>query len=92
MVHTVGPNWNAGQRDRGLLESSYRRSLEVAEELGALTVAFPLISAGVYGWPKQDAIDVAVRMIRAHTGEVHEVRIVCFDWPTLEMVLERMQH
>lgn len=49
VIHTVGPNHAAGQRDRSLLTSCYRRSLEVAEELGAATVAFPLISAGVYG-------------------------------------------
>lgn len=50
VIHTVGPNRNAGQTDRSLLESCYRRSLEVADELGVRTIAFPLISAGVYGW------------------------------------------
>jgi O-acetyl-ADP-ribose deacetylase (regulator of RNase III) len=49
VIHTVGPNHRAGQRDRALLESCYRRALEVADELGARTVAFPLISAGTAG-------------------------------------------
>lgn len=46
VIHTVGPNYTAGQRDRAVLESCYRRSLQVADELGAAAIAFPLISAG----------------------------------------------
>lgn len=79
VVHTVGPNWNAGQRDRSLLESCYRRALEVADELGAHSIAFPLISAGVYGWPREDAIAAAVETIRASPARVADARIVAFD-------------
>ncbi len=82
VIHTVGPNYAAGQRDRTLLESCYRRSLEVADELGAMSVAFPLISAGIYGWPKQDAIAVAVDTIRNATTQVDGVLIVSFDSDT----------
>ncbi|HCX83586.1 MAG TPA: O-acetyl-ADP-ribose deacetylase [Micrococcales bacterium] len=60
VVHTVGPNWNGGERDPALLTSCYRRSLEVADELGARSVAFPLVSAGIYGWPLADAARLAV--------------------------------
>lgn len=49
VVHTVGPNYSAGQTDRALLTSAYARSLEIADSLNAQTVAFPLISAGIYG-------------------------------------------
>ncbi len=49
VIHTVGPNHAAGQRDRTLLVSCYRRALEVADELGVHSIAFPLISAGIYG-------------------------------------------
>src|SRR5690606_24248599 len=63
VIHTVGPNHAAGERDRDLLVSCYRRSLEVADELGARSVAFPLISAGVYAWPLADAITVAVETV-----------------------------
>lgn len=86
VIHTVGPNFAAGQRDRSLLTSCYRRSLEVADELGARSVAFPLISAGIYGWPKDDAIAAAVETISAARTLVEEVRIVAFDASTCEQV------
>ena len=86
VIHTVGPNHRAGQRDRGLLESCYRRSLEVADELGARSVAFPLVSAGIYGWPKGDAVACAVETIRATPTAVEDVTIVVLDEPTAQMV------
>ena len=86
VIHTVGPNHRAGQRDRRLLESCYRRSLEVADELGARSVAFPLVSAGIYGWPKGDAVACAVETIRATPTAVEDVTIVVLDEPTAQMV------
>ncbi len=83
VIHTVGPNYAAGERDRSLLESCYRRALEVADELGARSVAFPLISGGVYGWPHADAIDAAVETLASAPTRVDEARLVAFD--------ERMQ-
>lgn len=68
------------------MTSCYRRSLEVADELGARAVAFPLISAGIYGWPKDDAIAAAVETISAASTLVEEVRIVAFDASTFEQV------
>lgn len=79
VIHTVGPNYRAGQQDPELLKSCYQRSLQVAAELGAKTVAFPLISAGVYGWPKTDAIRIAVTTIAASNAPVSEVQLVAFD-------------
>jgi O-acetyl-ADP-ribose deacetylase (regulator of RNase III) len=79
VIHTVGPNYNAGQRDRSRLESCYRRSLAVADELGARSVAFPLISAGVYGWPRADAIAAAVDTIAGTETRVDQVRLVAVD-------------
>lgn len=84
VIHTVGPNFRAGQRDRTLLTSCYRSVLEVADELGAATVAFPLISAGVYGWPKDDAIRAAIDTIRASGSRVAEARLVAFDRATFD--------
>ncbi|MFT3875734.1 MAG: O-acetyl-ADP-ribose deacetylase [Propioniciclava sp.] len=79
VIHTVGPNHAAGERDRSLLESCYRRVLEVADELGARTVAFPLISAGTYGWPRQDAIAAAVDTIAATPTQVETAILMAFD-------------
>lgn len=86
VIHTVGPNHRAGQRDRALLESCYRRSLEVADELGVRSVAFPLVSAGIYGWPKGDAVACAVETIRGTPTQVEDVTIVVLDEPTAQMV------
>lgn len=90
VIHTVGPNHAAGQRDRELLVSCYRRSLEVADELGARTVAFPLVSAGIYGWPREDAIRAAVETIAQTPTLVEEARIVTLDRGTLEMVRQEI--
>src|SRR3954464_10699371 len=86
VIHVVGPNRHAGETDRSLLTSCYRRALEVADELGARTVAFPLVSAGVYGWPKDDAIACALEVFRSAMTSVGEARIVAFDAATYEMV------
>ena len=78
VIHVVGPNWNAGERDRSLLTSCYSGALGVADELGARSVAFPLDSAGIYGWPRDDAIRAAVDALRGTTTEVEEARLVAF--------------
>jgi len=90
VIHTVGPNHAAGERDRSLLVSCYRRSLQIADELGAASVAFPLISAGIYGWPKDDAVDAAVVAILGTDTRVNDVRIVAFDAATRELVERRL--
>lgn len=86
VIHVVGPNFRAGERDRSLLTSCYSNALAVADELGAGTIAFPLVSAGIYGWPKDDAIAAAVDTILGTTTRVEEARIVAFDEGTYEMV------
>lgn len=86
VIHTVGPNYGAGQRDRSLLESCYRRSLEVADELGATSVAFPLISAGIYAWPREDAIRASIDTIRSTNSAVDEVRLVAFGSDAYEAI------
>jgi O-acetyl-ADP-ribose deacetylase (regulator of RNase III) len=86
VIHVVGPNRNAGQTDRSLLTSCYARALEVADELGARSVAFPLVSAGVYGWPKDDAIAAALEVFRAADTRVDEARLVAFDAPTYDAI------
>jgi O-acetyl-ADP-ribose deacetylase (regulator of RNase III) len=84
VIHVVGPNHRAGETDRSLLVSCYTRALAVADELGARTVAFPLVSAGIYGWPKEDAIAAAVDTVRATPTQVEEARMVAFDPATYD--------
>jgi O-acetyl-ADP-ribose deacetylase len=83
VIHTVGPVWRGGDDGEAeLLASCYRRCLEVADELGARTVAFPAISTGVYGYPKDAAARVAVDTITSAPTDVEEVQLVAFDGPT----------
>ena len=74
-----GPVFSRSEDRSALLASCYRESLRVADELGARTVAFPAVSAGIYGWPMDDAARIAVGTVRATETAVEEVRFVLFD-------------
>ena len=79
VIHTVGPNAHRGQTDPALLESCFTRSLDVATELGARSIAFPAVSAGVYGWEASDVARIAVASVRAHPKPgIQLVRFVLF--------------
>lgn len=90
VIHTVGPNYRAGETDRRLLVSCYRRCLEVADELGVATVAFPLISSGIYGWPLDDAVAVAVETLRSTPSAVQLARIAAFSNALYDAVSARL--
>ena len=91
VIHTVGPRWRGGGADEEtLLASCYRRSLEVADELGVRSVAFPGISTGVYGYPKAEAARVAVATIRSTPTDVELVRLVAFDDEGLRLYEEEL--
>lgn len=79
VIHTVGPRYSHEEDRSVLLASCYRESLRVADELGARTVAFPAVSAGIYGWPIDDAARIAVETVRESATTVEEVRFVLFD-------------
>jgi O-acetyl-ADP-ribose deacetylase (regulator of RNase III) len=84
IIHAVGPRYRDGcHGEPELLAACYVRALQVADELGARTVAFPAISTGVYGYPKREAAEVAVRAIRDATTRVELVRLVAFDQESL---------
>jgi len=87
VIHVVGPDFGRGQRDRSLLVSCYARALAVADELGARSVAFPLISAGIYAWPLEDAAAAAVETLRSTPTEVEEARMVAFGAGTYAALL-----
>ncbi|MEU6150049.1 O-acetyl-ADP-ribose deacetylase [Actinosynnema sp. NPDC047251] len=80
VIHTVGPVWEGGGRgEADVLVSCYRRSLEVADELGVRSVAFPAIATGVHGFPVEEAARIAVTAVAAADTDVALVRLVAFD-------------
>jgi O-acetyl-ADP-ribose deacetylase len=87
VIHTVGPVWEGGNHgEAATLASCYRRSLQVADELGARSVAFPAIATGVYGFPSEQAAKIAVETIRSTPTAVQQVRLVAFDQRTRDML------
>ena len=78
VIHTVGPVWSKSEDRSALLASCYRESMRVADELGAKTVAFPAVSAGIYGWPMEDAARIALGTVRGMSTGVEEARFVLF--------------
>jgi O-acetyl-ADP-ribose deacetylase (regulator of RNase III) len=80
VIHTVGPVWQGGGAGEAeLLASCYRRSLELADEVEATTVAFPAISTGIYGYPAEPAAELAVATVRAAPTSVQTITFVCFN-------------
>jgi len=104
VIHTVGPVWQGeentsvsiGERNEDrLLASCYRRSLQIATELGATSVAFPAISTGIYGFPRERAAKIAVAEVVKVLGEDHTVEQVifcCFDSATLRIYKELLRN
>ena len=94
VIHTVGPIWRGGaNHEEQLLRNCYRSALALAHELGDTSIAFPLISSGIYGYPKDQAIDVALAEIRAFLDD-HEmdVYLTIFDAASLRASNERLLH
>lgn len=84
ILHCVGPVWRGGDADEAaLLESCYRTALALARRHGLRSLAFPAISTGVYGFPKDRAAAIAIETLRSELertpDEIDEIRIVCFD-------------
>jgi O-acetyl-ADP-ribose deacetylase (regulator of RNase III) len=80
VVHAVGPVWRGGEHGEAeLLASAHRRSLEVASELGARTIAFPALSCGIFGYPPDLAAATAVGVAQEHRDRFDEIRFVFLD-------------
>jgi O-acetyl-ADP-ribose deacetylase len=91
VIHTVGPVWHGGgQGEAEQLASCYRRSLQVADELGARSIAFPAISTGVYGYPGPEAATIAVDTLRAAETGVERALLVAFDDETAALYRVRL--
>lgn len=90
IIHTVGPIWEGGaQNEPALLASCYRKSMALASELRARSVAFPAISTGVHGYPLREAQELAIKTITAHTAALPELVILCtFDDETTQVTRE----
>jgi O-acetyl-ADP-ribose deacetylase (regulator of RNase III) len=83
VIHTVGPVWeNSGHGEADVLASCYRRCLQVADELGVRSIAFPAIATGVYGFPAEEAARIAVSTIASTSTAVQQVRLIAFDETT----------
>jgi O-acetyl-ADP-ribose deacetylase (regulator of RNase III) len=91
VIHTVGPVWSATEDRSQTLRDCYTNSLAVAAELGASSIAFPLISSGIYRWPKEDAVAQALTALNQAATTVESVRLVLFDEPT-RAIAERVQY
>lgn len=89
VIHTVGPVWRGGNHDEErLLASCYRSCLEVANKLGVTSVAFPAISTGIYGFPKQRAAKIAVKEVQGYIGDIETILFLCFDDDTARIYRE----
>ncbi len=80
VIHTVGPVWRGGQQDEpAFLESAYRRSFEVAVKNAVNSIAFPAISTGVYGYPKKQAAEIALRVMQEYSPQFKKIIVACFS-------------
>lgn len=96
VIHAVGPVWHGGARgEAALLASCYQRSLRIARELTARRLAFPCISTGVYGYPSDEAADIAVQTVRAvlseEGGGFDDIVFCCFSEADLRLYQRRLE-
>lgn len=94
VIHAVGPVWKGGSQDEdALLANAYRNSIRLAGEHDLRTVAFPNISTGIYGFPRERAADIAIAAVRealARAPSIEQVTFVCFDDENYRLYRDRL--
>ena len=91
VIHTVGPVWHGGdQGEAKLLESAYRRSFEVALENSIANIAFPAISTGVYGYPKEEAANIALKVMQEFNAEFTKIIAACHSGADVALYKKRL--
>lgn len=94
VIHAVGPVWRGGgDNEEELLASAYRNSIRRAAEKGLRTIAFPNISTGIYGFPRERAVDIAIAAVRdslAQAPSIEQVTFVCFDDENYQLYRARL--
>jgi len=96
VIHTVGPVWNGGQKNEAaLLENCYKNSLQLAVENNCKTIAFPNISTGIYGFPKDKAAVIAINAVSdflALDKTIEKITFVCFDNDNLNEIKKALEN
>ncbi len=94
VIHAVGPVWHGGGKEEDAqLASAYRNSIRLAGEHNLRTVAFPNISTGIYGFPRERAVDIAIAAVREalpKSPSIEQVTFVCFDDENFRLYRERL--
>jgi O-acetyl-ADP-ribose deacetylase (regulator of RNase III) len=86
VIHTVGPVWRDGlSREDELLAACYRNVFDIGLKLKVQSIAFPAISTGIYGFPKQPAAEIAVNYAKKYSAQISKIIFVCFDAETTEI-------
>lgn len=96
VIHTVGPVWHGGgDKEATILANCYRNSLELAVKHGVSTIAFPSISTGAYGYPKNEAAQIAVATVEdflKNDDKIDKVHFVCFDQESFELYTDLLNN
>ncbi len=91
VIHTVGPVWNGGKNnEEQLLTSCYQSSIQLALSKGVKTIAFPLVSSGVYGYPVKKALKVAIKTLSQFDENEIEITLVLYDYETYKLAVDVM--
>lgn len=92
VIHTVGPVWNGGRSDEArLLKNCYLNSLKLASENHVNTIAFPNISTGVYGYPLEEAADIAIEAVKSTVFPgIEKIIFVCFGDDNYDIYKQRL--